>query len=175
MVSTGCHGSFFAMAEALPTLYCELADLESVFSSLGVQWRLDDDDDNALSATEQGFLEDAIREATDLVNQYALNYYEVDQLAESRVVKRWTAWIACFLISRRRGNAAQFVDEYDATIAELVKVSKGLSFIPRITPRQNFQPAVNNYRFSNEANCNSGPGGCQSLAIDDCTSFNGGT
>ena len=138
------------MAEALPVLYATQADCEAIFSALGILWRIDDDEDEAAAAAELQFIEDALREATDIVNQYAVNYYDVTQLKESRIVARWTAWIACTILSRRRGNPGQFTDEYDNIIRELELVATGQRFIPRLQTAANFLPVVENYTFTRD-------------------------
>ena len=152
--------------EPVPTLYATRADVESIFSSQGIDWRLDDNDDATTGTTEQGYLTDAIREATDIVNQYALTHYDEAQLSTSRVVTRWTAWIACFLLSRRRGNEAQFTDEYLAITEELTRVRSGQQAIPRLATRANFFPQAQNYRIGMNPGC---PSRCETAIPDEGT------
>lgn len=159
------------MPEALPTLYATRADVESIFSTAGVLWRLDDDESLANEADEDTLLEDILREATDIVNQYAMNYYQVAELAESRVVTRWTAYIAAHLLSRRRGNPAQFNDEYDMIIEQLGMVASGQRFIPRLKPAADFLPEVDNYRWTWASGTRSGLG-CQKLTKDEDNQWN---
>lgn len=131
--------------EALPPLYCSRVDLEEIFSDLAIDVRIDDSaDDTAPATSANGNEEAAIREATDEVNFYLQHRYLVADLSESLIVKRWTAWIACHLLSRRRGNPGQFEDEYNRIMIRLDQIRQGKEFIPRVKPRADFRPMVAN-------------------------------
>jgi phage gp36-like protein len=135
------------MVEVAPPLYTDRAETEKVYSTLGINLRLDDDEDDTVDATEETYLDEMIENATDVINQYALHFYTATELAESRWVRSRATWIACYLLSRRRGNSAQFVDEYNAIIAELELVRRGQFFIPRLKTYDDFLPCHSNLKI----------------------------
>jgi hypothetical protein len=135
--------------EATPLLLTTQGEVESIFSSLAVQLRLDDDDD--LVPTTQ-YMTDAIIEASDTAYEYLLHYYDGSVLETSTWVRRRVAYIAAHILSRRCGNPAQYSDEYDKAISDFERIRNGLWFIPRMSTKDDFTPTVSNqvvdYRYS---------------------------
>ena len=152
---SGCPAVFIGVPMALephPTLlYTSQTEMESIFGELGVQLRLDDDEDNIFSTPETDRINDIITEATDICNQWLEHYYDPTELETSRWVHRRASWIACHLLARRLGNPDQFSSEHAQAIEDFKMIFKGKHFIPRLTPYTNFQPSVSNqtvdYRY----------------------------
>lgn len=133
--------------EAVPTLYTSQAEMESLFGFLGVQLRLDDDDDEIVATPETEYLTDVMVEATDIINQHIGWIYDDVELSESRWVRRRASWIACHLISKRRGNAKQFQEQFDQCMEDFREVELHRRWIPRKKPKYDFAPAMSNLRI----------------------------
>ena len=111
----------------MPLNYTSRPEIESCWSVLGVDTRLADDVSSGefVNPTEEGYLEDCGFEATDVVNSYVLQRYTADQMNNNRWIRRQTSWIACYLLSIRRGNPAQFVAKYQEALIFLQGVAEG--------------------------------------------------
>lgn len=128
------------MVESLTYEYTTRAEMDRIFSASGVSLRIDDlsDPDDVTIFTE------IIGEATEMVNYYcSLNYEEID-LNDSFMVRRWATWIACYLLSQRRGNPAVFSDKYEEVLAMMEEVSNFTRIIPRLPTREDLTPAMSN-------------------------------
>ena len=85
-----------------------------------------------------------ISDASDIVNQYCLVYYQASDLSNSRWVRTRTTWIAAYLLSQRRGNPALWGLRYEQIIDELLMVMHGEIQIPGLPTRADFTPAMSN-------------------------------
>lgn len=148
------------MTESAPTLYTSRSEIESIFSIMGVNTRVDDDHTEAVdtawgikcagaSITEESYLDDIIEEATDYMNQYLLGFYKSTDLANSRWVRRRCSYIACYFLSQRRGNPAQFTTRFEEITAELGMLARGPGangnpLIPRVPLRSDNRPSHSN-------------------------------
>ena len=127
--------------ETISYTYTSRADIEGVFSAVGVSLRVDDlTSTTALTA----FWNDLIYEATDIINQYCEMYYAPADLATSYWVKVRTKWIGAYLLSQRRANPALFLQRYEEIIEELIQVSQGMLIIPRLPTRSELVPSLSN-------------------------------
>jgi len=126
--------------ETLAYRYTSRAEMQRVLGASGIDLRSDD-----LGGSEDSSMIDEVTgEATEMINFYAgLNYDEKD-LETSFIVRRWATWIACYLLSQRRGNPALFSDKYEETIALLEEVYKFNRIIPRLPTREDLTPAMSN-------------------------------
>lgn len=87
------------------TVYCEQADVASIWSQYGVDARIDDnEDEDVIDVPEAGTLLRTIERATVEVNVYLLQRYSVAVCAASTWVKWCTAVFACVYLAERRGN-----------------------------------------------------------------------
>lgn len=127
------------------------AEVESIFSQVGVDLRLDDDQDGTLTPLEEDRLMDAMEDAEDTFMMYAQSRYTLDAMAVSRWARRRCSWLAANRLSRRRANPPQFVVEQEETLAELELVRNGVLAIPGAPTHSNFLPAMSNmqvdYRY----------------------------
>lgn len=142
------------MVETQPTLYTSRAEMASIFTTLALDTRVDDDRSETVSASEETLLEECIEEATDIFNAYLLPFYTDTNLALSRWVRRRCSYVACYLLSQRRGNPAQFADRYAAILEEIQRIAKGPGIngnphIPRIPVRQDNRPSLSNLKIDN--------------------------
>ena len=110
------------------------AEIERLFSQEGVDFRLDDADEDALN--------DVITDATEIILQYAWVSYEFSDLLSSSWVRRRATWIAAYFLSMRRGNPAQYVDRYNAIVQELQMIYAKNLWIPRLGVKENSSPAL---------------------------------
>lgn len=143
------------MAETVQHVYTSLDEMRVVFGQLGIQVRLDDDDYGELTTEAGTFLHAIIVQATDECNSYLLQHYNPEELVESAWVRMRCTWIACHILSRRRGNASQFQDEYDRFLQDFVKIRSGRDHIPRLKKKHDFSPSLSNlvidYRYRNSS------------------------
>jgi len=130
------------MVESLSYTYTSQSEMESIFSAVAVMLRSDDPNDAESDPTD--ILTDVVEEATDICNEYLLPRYEASILNESKWVRRRCSYIACKLLSERRGNAGQFTSRYEEIIRSFERVRKGQMQIPRQATRSNYQPKHSN-------------------------------
>lgn len=133
---------------ALTYTYCTEADLQALLSEQGTLNRVDDNGDNAQSATETGYLDKSISWATDKLNFYLLARYAADKLATSWVVNQWAVIFAARWLSQRLGNQppGTINELYDEAIEDLKLVHSGTYEIPGIGTREVMWPAWSNVR-----------------------------
>lgn len=133
------------MVETLTYTYTSVAEIRRIYSTDAVNLRLDDDDDGYVSPTDDVYT-DLVYEATDMVNLYCEQWYDPSDMAENSWVRRQATWIACYLLSQRRGNPSQYGKRYEEIVGLLEKVQAGQLQIPRLPHRADFTPAVSNFR-----------------------------
>lgn len=111
--------------------YTSRAEMESCFSFYGLDLRLDDDqtDGEVVNPTEETFLDHCGYEATDLINQFLVSRYEPSAINTNRWVRRTASWMACYILSSRRGNPRQFVARYEEAILHLKDIHDGQRMI----------------------------------------------
>ena len=130
--------------ETLAYRYTSQDEVERLFSTIGVSLRVAD-----LGGTNRTtYWTEVTEEATDIVNQYVLLYYDADDLANSRWVRYHATWIALVLLCRRRGNQVPqgIMDRYNEIIADLEMVRDGKMQIPRVPTTFNNLPSMSNMR-----------------------------
>lgn len=128
------------MLETLAYLYTSQAEIERTYSQAAAFLRTAD-------GVENDILGDIIAEATDTVNLYLENCaYSYSDMANNSWIHRAATKIACYLLSIRAGNPAQYQGEYDRIVDLLDKVRTGKFQIPRLFPTDNLAPSVSNYR-----------------------------
>lgn len=121
--------------------YTTEAEVTRLFSSLGVENRVDDLTD---AGDLEDLWEDITEDATSMINQYCENFYTSLDLNGSRWVRIRATYIACHILSYRRGNPSLFRDRYEQILEELEKVSIGSLLIPSLPTRSDFTPAMTN-------------------------------
>ena len=133
---------------ALTYTYCTEEDLQALLSETGTTARVDDNGDNAQSATEAGYLDKAISWATDKLNFYLLSRYAADKLATSWVVNQWAVIFAARWLSQRQGNPppGTINELYAEAIEDLKLVHSGAYEIPGIGTREVLWPVWSNVR-----------------------------
>ena len=125
--------------ETLPYILTSESEVERRFSVQGSDLRVDD----LAGAELASFWEEVTSEASDIIFQYA-DQYEPSSLFDNRWVRSRATWIACSLLSERRGNAGQFATQYARIIAELEMVASGQITIPRALFRGRNAPSLSN-------------------------------
>lgn len=126
--------------EVLSSIYTSQGQIERLFSSIGVELRIDDLTGAELAA----YWVEVTSEATDIINQYCEPYYEATDMVDNLWVRTRATWIGAYLLSQRRGNQVQFYNRYEEIIGELIAVSLGQLLIPRLPTRSDFTPAMSN-------------------------------
>lgn len=128
------------MPTELQFLYTTQAEIRRLYGQLGQQNIVQD-----LNSTDlQAMWTELCSDASDIVNQYCLVFYNASDLANSRWVRVRTTWIAAYLLSQRRGNPALFGVRYEQIIEELLMVLNGEIQIPGLPTRNDFTPAMSN-------------------------------
>lgn len=137
--------------ETLPYVYTSQAEIKEIWSTVAADDRLNDPPATSPLAN---VLNDTINEATDTVNMYVQGYYIDSLLTTSALVRRWTSYIACHLISIRRGDPGQYTAEYERILETLDKIRQGIFQIPRLPVRDDMTPAMSNYTVDNRFSFN---------------------
>lgn len=130
--------------ETLTYTYTSQAEVQRLISTEGVQLRITDL--TGTNATD--YWTELIAEATDIVNQYCLGYYEAEEMADNRWVRSRATWIALALLCKRRANPVpgSILDRYEEIIADLNGVLIGKFMIPRLGTRSDMLPSLSNLR-----------------------------
>lgn len=128
------------MASSLDHTYTSEAELERLTGENFADFRLDDlsDPNKAL------IIDDLIDVATLEVDSYLEGLYLTDDLEGSKLVRWHATRIFAHHLSTRRGNSAQYVAEYEATLEALENFKVGASMLPGIGTRDDFTPAMSN-------------------------------
>lgn len=139
----------FDTAVQAPLLLSSRPEIESIFSSNGVNLRIDDDDDGVTTGVgdtnnDEGYLIDALVEGSDETYMRLLSRYLAVDLETSSWVRRRTSYIVCHLLSMRKGNPAQYCDMYERYLKAFEEIKSGKYFIPFLKPRGNFAPTMSN-------------------------------
>lgn len=134
-------GTSPAGVETLEFTYTSQPEIDSIFSELGVNLRLEDKYSNKGPAL---YLEDVIDEATDTINQYCEWRYYPEDMAKNRWVRRRASWLAAYMLAQRRGNPKQFSTRHKQIIAELENINDAKLQIPRLPLRVYFVPEYAN-------------------------------
>lgn len=93
------------------------------------------------SGTDDEMVAEMIDEAEAIIDMHlSFTYSELD-MRSSTWVQRKATWIAAYLLSRRRGNPGNFLDEYMEALDYLERVKEGEFQIPGI-PRSEGVPVV---------------------------------
>lgn len=134
------------MAETIPTLYTDRAEVASILSTVGIDVRIDDDDDGTITASpgEEKHLDDAILEATDTINIYGQHFYTSAVMAQSLWIRRRAAYLAAHFLSMRRGNPGLFCERFEQIMKELELLRTNQLHIPRQPKRDDVLPAQSN-------------------------------
>lgn len=132
------------MVAAAP-LYTSRAEMESIWSTLGVDNRLDDDDDGLVGSAEEDDLLRVMEEATDEVNGYLGGTYSLVTLGEVRRIRRMASYLACHFLSERRGNLPSYCQKVEDIRETLQRIRDGKIVLPGVPKAHEFLPGVSNY------------------------------
>jgi len=134
--------------EAAPPVLTTRDEMASISSTLGIDLRIDDNDDGVIDVFpitgEEQFLLDAIEEASDEAYMRLEMYYTPEVLETSRWVRRRVSYIALHVLSKRRGNPGNYCDEFEKYMAQFEEVASGDLQIPRLAKSHNFEPSMSN-------------------------------
>lgn len=137
------------MPDTLSTLYCSSDDVDALLSQEGVDLRLDDDESDAISATEETRLTTwALNYATSRVNDYALGRYLAANLDNNWTVNHWATVIAARYLCVRRGNPLpkSIAELYKEVMADLKALKAGEYQLGDIAERVLNSPSWSNLR-----------------------------
>lgn len=128
--------------------YCDPGDIQRKLSIEGVTLRTKDYGNNSASG-EIGSIEDAIWDATEIINFYCFTHYEPGSLAKSLWINRRATEIACYILCKRKGNipSGSISADYKQAIDWLEKVHAGLYELPNVPYRHTLAPAFSNVRI----------------------------
>lgn len=137
-------------SEYSSAIYTSRNEVRAILGTVGINSQIDDDQSEVVDSTEESYLTDAMEEATDIVNAFLLTYYRPVYLTQSRIIRRWTSYITCYLITMRRGNAKHFEARYNEIIGAMTLISTngpgngGAPIIPFLPTRDDHRPAHSN-------------------------------
>jgi phage gp36-like protein len=123
--------------------YCDLDDMQRLFSSYGVTAFADHDGDGQ---DDSEVTNDCINQATEEINLYCQQWYEPDDLATSTLVNRWCTVLATFFLCERRGNPVpdSLANEFNRIAAKLEQILAGTLKLPGLAMRDDMRPSMSN-------------------------------
>jgi hypothetical protein len=134
------------MAVAPSYQFTSQDEIERLFSQMAIKLRTDD-----LAGVDiASWWEEHISDATLRVWTYLHLLYgdttgtPTSDLVNSYWIRRRATWIACYYISQRRGNPAQFSERYAEIIDELEQVHLGFLQVPELPTSAKLTPAMDN-------------------------------
>ena len=127
--------------------YCVKNDVEALWSVTAVLRWADDDQDGALSATEEGYVTRAVEQAANKINASLATRYSLDDLAGNTWCRDANAIVAAYLLATRRGNPApdHVTRQYEATLADLDEIRAGRMTVPETSESVETIPTVTNF------------------------------
>jgi hypothetical protein len=133
----------------MPAELTSLAEINDVFSVDGVDNHTEDLEDNS------AFIVKIIHQASERAMLYLRSKYSADDCAENVWVREQVTYIACYLISIRRGNPSLYTDLYAQALIDLEQVRDGAldAGIPT-TARPIVQTPMMDSRFFNPKRIN---------------------
>lgn len=136
------------MAVTSPYAFCTQADVERRLSALGVQLRLDHDNDGAVDADEQLTMTDAISDATETLLYYCWAKYAPEVLATSPWINRRAVDYAAYVLCGVRCNPIpeDVIRRVEAAEKLLKEVRDGNGFLPNVPLRRRMAPVWSNTR-----------------------------
>lgn len=128
------------------TYYCTQADAELILSAHGVKLRLDDDQDDEVSSTEQEAMDFALGDAAVTIDSYLGYFHTPAILATSRWVNNRAAWITVGALCGRRGNPEpeSLTERVDRILEELEYHRKHSRPLPGVPVRTALMPGWSN-------------------------------
>jgi hypothetical protein len=118
--------------------YTSREEMEKLFSACGVELRL------VCASDKDEALDFFIDDATLMIRQFAGQLYGDADLNNSAWIRIRATWIACYLISQRKGAPSLFFARYEQIIQELNMVKDGLLPIPELSTSIDAVPALSN-------------------------------
>lgn len=130
----------------MTTTYCVQADVESIWSQVGVVLR--SQDKQAIAIADVGHVADCIDMAAADMNVYLGRRYPNFASLVGNSWCKWTnAWIAAYYLASRRGNGVPKIiqDQYDNRLKVLLQIQDGILLLPDTTAPIGAYPFVSNY------------------------------
>lgn len=128
-------------------LYTTEHEIINLFSSYGVDLRLDDLD----ASRRSEWFTQSISDATETMNGYLAQRHEPQYLKQSYWVRMRATFMAAYYLSRRRGNPSQFVDRIEEIKEEMMEVIAGRLLIPGVPHVADFAPDSQNYHIDDQS------------------------
>lgn len=123
-------------------VYTSQAEIEDIFSISGADLHTDDIIDNP------SFWEKLCERATSRVNQYLMGLFSAENLQNHVRIREIATYIACYLLSIRRGNPALYRGEYEECLADLENMQTGNLYLD-IPRRQSHRVVMQNVVIDN--------------------------
>lgn len=105
------------------TVFTSLIEMQREFSNVGVAEHTGDVSNN----TE--IINEIIQRATSEVLTYLGSRYSTSNLASNTWIRYKTTLIACYMLSKRRGNPALYMDDYGEALMDLAQVRDGVRYL----------------------------------------------
>lgn len=115
-----------------------LAEIHRLLSEEGATRHLDDldpfspnyDPDSHEDATNENALTEIMQRATSRVLEYLYPKWTIESLVSVPRIREITTYIACYLITKRRGNQPLYENEYIESLDTLLQYRDGLLSLP---------------------------------------------
>lgn len=137
------------MVESLAYVYTSEAELVRLMSQTSLTEYLTEPDGTVLNdvdttPTKSDVLDDVIDRATDKINDYCYQLYELRLLATSRWVRIRATAIAAHYLTQRKGEPGRYQQLYDEAIEELQAVKETKTYIRGLPLITDVRPTANN-------------------------------
>lgn len=116
------------------------SEMRSIGGDTYIDLRIDDLD----STDKAAFITNVITEATEEVMTYLIARYEESSVTNIKLVRRWATIVALYFASQRRGNASQYMSEYESAIENLEAIAANERMLDAPT-RSDLTPSVTNF------------------------------
>ena len=134
--------------ETLPYALSSLGEMRRLFGRDAIDLRASDiiPPVGPLNTAELLNVQDAIDEASDECFMRIQGWYDInsERTSNNLWLRRRGTTGACFYLSERRGNPANFQARWDRAVEELDKVLSGELWIPRLPLKADLAPGMSN-------------------------------
>jgi len=133
-----------------PQTYCDVADLETLWSPAAITRAADDDQSGSLGAAGLELLLRLIARAANQMNAALEMRYRLADLAGNPWCRDCNAALAVYLLATRRGNAApsHLENQHEQYLQDLADIRLGRMKVPHAAESLDSVPQVTNFNVN---------------------------